>query len=108
MFYSGLFFLGVFPIPPMRFWDGGLTATLTAGVLDIIGGLGMFVLVGLSLVRGYFGAKADPATLRRYLNFMALASILGLVGDLIGGLYAISAQIGLYTTIIDWMTLRKK
>jgi len=37
------------------------------------------------------------------LRALAIFCILGIIGDLIGGLYAIGAQIGLYSCVIDWM-----
>jgi len=38
--------------------------------------------------------------LRRYLWLFVLASLIGIAGDLIGGLYAIAAQIGLYSSLV--------
>ena len=106
--YSGLFFLGVLPLPPIqRFWDGGPMALLIAGTLDLIGGLAVFVLVGALLTRGHLQPSSDITELRVYLKILTIFCILGVIGDLIGGLYGIGAQTGLYTTIIDWWTTRR-
>jgi hypothetical protein len=105
--YSGLFFLGVLPFMPIRrFWDGGSTALIIAGTLDLIGGLAVFVLVGVLLTGGYFRPSSDTANFYVYLKILTIFCVLGIIGDIIGGLYGIGAQIGLYTTLIDWKTTR--
>lgn len=95
MFYSGLFFLGVFPIPGPRFWDGGETALLMAGLFDVAGGTGALVVISLRRAR-------SP------LNIVAILCLTGIIGDLVGGLYAIGAQIGLYTSMVNWLLARRR
>jgi len=77
-------------------------ALLIAGTLDAIGGLAVFVLIGALLAQGRLRPSTDIAKLHPHLKILTIVSILGIIGDLIGGLYAIGAQTGLYTTIIDW------
>jgi hypothetical protein len=101
--YSGFFFLGILHFMPFRrFWDGGSSALLVAGSIDLIGGLAVFILVGYLLTRGLLQWSLNIKELRTYLKFLMIFCVLGIIGDLIGGLYGIGAQIGLYITIIDW------
>ena len=99
VFYSGLMFLEVAPLPPMRFWDGGPTVLVVAAILDLAGGLLGFA-TGIPALIQAWKQKPDMARLRRYLWLFALASLIGIAGDLIGGLYAIAAQIGLYSSLV--------
>jgi len=105
--YSGLFFLGILPLPPIRrFWDGGPVALLAAGTLDLIGGLAVFIVVVVLLTQGYFQLGSDITELRTYFKILSVFFVLGIIGDLVGGLYGIGAQTGLYTAIIDWWATR--
>ena len=99
VFYSGLMFLEIAPLPPMRFWDGGPTALMIAAILDLAGGLLGFATGIPALIQAW---KKEPnmVRLRRYLWLFVLASLIGIAGDLIGGLYAIAAQIGLYSSLV--------
>lgn len=101
--YSGLFFLGVLPLPSIhRFWDGGTIALNLAGIFDLIGGIAVFIIVGSLLSRGLFQPSSNTEELCTCLKFLTIFCTLGLIGDLIGGLYGIGAQTGLYTTLIVW------
>jgi len=107
MFYSGLFFWGLLPMPPIqRFWDGGSMAFLVSGFLDLIGGGAAIILVIVMRTRGFFQSPRSSSSFIKYLRLLVILCVLGIVGDLIGGLYAIGAQIGLYSCIIDWITVR--
>ena len=77
-----------------------------SGFLDLIGGGAAFILVIVMLTRGFFRSPRSSSTFIKYLRPLAILCVLGIVGDLIGGLYAIGAQIGLYSCIIDWITVR--
>lgn len=104
IFYSGLFFLGLLPMPEIhRFWDGSSTALVAAGLFDLIGGAVVLLLVSSMLARGYFRSTGDNMKFLTHLRALAIFCILGIMGDLIGGLYAVGAQIGLYSCVIDWM-----
>jgi len=105
--YSGLFFLGILPLPPIRrFWDGGPMALLVAGTLDLIGGLTVFLVVVVLLARGYFQLGSYITGSCIYFKILLVFFVLGIIGDLVGGLYGIGAQTGLYTAIIDWWATR--
>jgi hypothetical protein len=99
VFYSGLMFLEIVPLPPMRFWEGGPTALVIAAVLDLAGGLLGFA-AGIPALIQIWKKAPDPVRLRRMLWLFVLASLIGVAGDLIGGLYAIAAQIGLYASLV--------
>jgi len=104
IFYSGLFFLGLLPMPEIhRYWEGGSTALVVAGLLDLISGGAVLLLVFIMLARGYFRSAGNSMKFLTYLDALAIFCILGIIGDLIGGLYAIGAQIGLYSCVIDWI-----
>lgn len=97
--YSGLFFIGVFPIPAIRFMDLGPTGLLAAGLLDILGGLMLFTTTFIMIGSGLLSVKTDFKKFRRYFLLCILGASLGVAGDLVGGLYAIGAQTGLYTSV---------
>jgi len=97
--YSGLFFIGVFPVPAARFIDLGPGGLLAAGILDLIGGITLFAATFTMILLGFISSKTDFKKFRPYLQVVAVGAVLGVVGDLVGGLYAIGAQIGLYTSI---------
>ena len=99
VFYSGLMFLEIAPLPPMRFWDGGTTALMIAAILDLVGGLLGFP-AGIPALIQAWKKEPDLVRLRRYLWLFIVASLIGIAGDLIGGLYAIAAQIGLYSSLV--------
>jgi len=104
IFYSGLFFLGLLPMPEIhRYWEGGSTALVVAGLLDLISGGAVLLLVFIMLARGCFRSAGNSMKFLTYLDALAIFCILGIIGDLIGGLYAIGAQIGLYSCVIDWI-----
>lgn len=99
VFYSGLMFLEIVPLPPMRFWDGGPTALMIAAILDLAGGLLGFA-TGIPALVQVWKKEPNRARMRRYLWLFVMASLMGVAGDLIGGLYAIAAQIGLYSCLV--------
>jgi len=99
VFYSGLMFLEIAPLPPMRFWDGGPTALIIAAILDLAGGSLGFA-TGMPALIQVWKKEPNQARMRRYLWLFVMASLMGVVGDLIGGLYAIAAQIGLYSSLV--------
>lgn len=99
VFYSGLMFLEIAPLPPMRFWDGGPTALMVAAILDLAGGLLGFA-AGVPALIQVWKKEPERARMRRCLQVFVMASLLGVAGDLIGGLYAIAAQIGLYSSLV--------
>lgn len=99
VFYSGLMFLEIAALPPMRFWDGGPTSLMVAAILDLAGGLLGFATGVPALVQAW-KKEPDLVRLRRYLRLFVVASLIGIAGDLIGGLYAIAAQIGLYSSLV--------
>lgn len=99
VFYSGLMFLEIAPLPPMRFWDGGSTALMIAAILDLAGGLLAFAS-GVPALIQVWKKEPDRARMRRCLWLFVMASLMGVAGDLIGGLYAIAAQIGLYSSLV--------
>lgn len=107
MFYSGLFFWGLLPMPPIqRFWDGGPMVFTVSGFLDLIGGGVALILVIVMLTRGLFRSPLNSSFIK-FLRVLAIFCVLGIVGDLIGGLYAIGAQIGFYSCTIDWIIVRE-
>ena len=87
LFYSGLMFLNLVPATlSIRFWDGGQAAVNTAAVLDLACGsvllcLAANVLLGIDV--------------RHHARNALLVCIVALISDWIGGLYGISALIGL-------------
>jgi len=87
VFYSGLMFLRVVPgTLSIRFWDGGPSAMNTAAVLDIACGGVLFYLVANVLL---------GVDVRRHARNALFFCIAAMISDWIGGLYGISALIGL-------------
>lgn len=102
VFYSGLMFLRVVPgTLSIRFWDGGQAAMNTAAVLDIACGGVLFYLAANVLL----GVDVRPHA--RNALFVCIAAM---ISDWIGGLYGISALVGLVCRYFliresDWRTL---
>ena len=87
VFYSGLMLLEVVPAPlSIRFWDGGQAAMNTAAVLDIACGGVLFYLAANVLL---------GVDVRRHARNTLFVCIAAMISDWIGGLYGISALIGL-------------
>ncbi len=87
VFYTGLMFLAVVPANLwMRFWDGGPAALNAAAVLDIACGSVLAYLV-VNILLG--------VDVKRHARNAVIVCILAMVSDWIGGLYGISAFIGL-------------
>jgi len=90
MIYSGLMFLNVVVVDlSYRFWDGGIVASNIAGVLDIMCGSILFYLTINILM------KID---VKQNARIGVIVCIAGVISDWIGGLYGISALIGLIST----------
>jgi hypothetical protein len=101
IFISGVYFWGVCPFinalfPPIVFWNPPQVVLLTAAGGDMVTGLAIFAF-GLLTIREPFR--------RAYLKWIAALALLAVVFDLLGGLYALSAQLGLYVSLA---LLRKK
>jgi len=102
VFCSGLMFLRVVPgTLSIRFWDGGQAAMNTSAVLDIACGGVLFYLAANVLL----GVDVQRHT--RHALFVCLAAM---ISDWIGGLYGISALIGLVCSYFliresGWRTL---
>ncbi len=87
VFYSGLMFLGVAPADlSMRFWNGGPAALMAAAVLDIACGSVLAYLV-VNILLGI--------AVKRHARNALIVCALAVLSDWIGGLYGISASIGL-------------
>lgn len=91
-----------------QFFDLGPTATLVGGYLDIVGGLLEFVMLAYMTIAGHFSAKADIQKARNSFKIMAGICVIGVIADPLGGLLAIAAQIGLYTSLANVYLLREK
>ncbi|MCJ7668088.1 MAG: hypothetical protein MUP04_07400 [Anaerolineae bacterium] len=101
IFISGVYFWGVCPFinaffPSIQFWDPPQVVLLTAAGGDIVTGMAIFAF-GLLTIKEPFR--------RAYLKWIAALALLAVVFDLLGGLYALSAQLGLYLSLA---LLRKK
>jgi hypothetical protein len=101
IFISGVYFWGVCPFinaifPPIEFWSPPRVLLLAAAGGDIMTGLAILVLAFLTI--------REPLR-RAYLKSIAALALLAVVFDLLGGLYALSAQLGLYVSLA---LLRKK
>lgn len=95
IFISGIYFWGVCPFinalfPPIEFWNPPHALLLVATAGDIVTGLAIFTL-GFLTIR-------EPSR-RAYLKSIAALAALGVVFDLLGGFYALSAQLGLYLSL---------
>lgn len=91
-----------------KFFDLGSTAATIGGFLDIIGGGLEFAMIGYMFTQGVFSSNADRAKNRRLFMYMAGICVIGVIGDPLGGLLAIAAQIGLYTSIANIYLHREK
>ena len=97
--FSGPMILGW--IEGTKFFDLGPTATLLGGYLDIIGGLLEFIMLIHMTLTGVFSANADKTNAKRSFKIMTSICLIGMIADPLGGLLAIAAQIGLYTSIVN-------
>ena len=96
VFYSGLMFLSLVPATmSIRFWDGGQAATNTAAVLDIACGSLLCYLVAHVLL---------GIDVRRHARNALIVCVVAMISDWIGGLYGISALIGL---VCSYFVLRE-
>jgi len=99
---SGIYFWSICPFinalfPPIEFWNPPQALLLVAAphriprdAGDIVTGLAIFTL-GFLTIR-------EPSR-RAYLKSIAALAALAVVFDLLGGLYALSAQLGLYLSL---------
>ena len=91
VFYSGLMFLGLVPSTmSIRFWDGRQAALNTAAILDIASGSVLCYLTAQVLL---------GIDVQRQARNAVVVCILALVSDWIGGLYGISALLGLVCSL---------
>lgn len=89
-------------------WDFGPMASLFGAVLDVMGGFGMFLIL-INMTRNkYFTVNAESEMAKRALKFMVIVSVIGIIGDILGGLFAIAAQIALYTSLLNLRSIGKK
>jgi len=94
--------------PDNKSWDFGPTANLFGAILDVMGGFGMFLIL-INMTRNkYFTANAESQMAKRAFRFMAVVSVIGIVGDILGGLFAIAAQVALYTSLLNLRSIGKK
>lgn len=92
VFYSGLMFLELVPADlSIRFWDRGPMALNAAAVLDIACGSVMSYLV-VNILLG--------TDVKRRARNAAIVSVLSILSDWIGGLYGMSAIIGLIASYL--------
>jgi len=89
------------------FFDLGSTASLFGGYLDIVGGLLEFIMISYMIMTGIFSENIDINKARKSYKIMACICVIGLIADPLGGLLAIAAQIGLYTSLANIYFLRK-
>jgi hypothetical protein len=90
-FYSGLMFLGLVPSAmSIRFWDGEQAALNTAAILDIACGSVLCYLTAQVLL---------AIGVQRHARNAVMVCILAMVSDWIGGLYGISALLGLVCSL---------
>ena len=95
IFTSGVYFWGVCPFinalfPPIEFWNPPPALLLVAAGGDIVAGLAILALAFLTI--------REPFR-RSYLKSIAALALLAVAFDLLGGLYALSAQLGLYVSL---------
>ena len=91
-----------------KFWDLGPIANFFGGGLDIIGGFAQFIILVNMTRNHYFSANANRERARQAFRVMAIVGIIGMIGDLLGGLLGIAAQIGIYVSLINLYSLRQK
>lgn len=88
-------------------WDFGPMANFIGAGLDIMAGFGQFLIL-INMTRNrYFTVNAESDGASRAFRFMAFVCIIGIVGDIIGGLFAIAAQIGLYASLLNLRSMKK-
>jgi hypothetical protein len=93
--------------PQEKSWDFGPAANLIGAVLDVVGGFGM-VLILINMARNkYFTTNAESQMAGRAFKFMVIVSVIGIIGDVVGGLFAIAAQIALYTSLLNMRSMKK-
>jgi len=98
MFASGLYLIGIIAgltLPEFlprfqRFWEPTATTVRIGAVGDLIAG-------GITIVMGARGARNRMT--KRQLYVVMGCAFLGLISDMLGGLYAISAQATWYLTL---------
>ena len=92
VFYSGLMFLDLVPSTmSIRFWDGGQAALNAAAILDIACGSVLCYLTSQVLL---------GIDVQRHARHAVPVCILAMVSDWIGGLYGISALLGLVCSFL--------
>jgi len=96
IFISGVYFWGVCPFLnalflSIEFWNPPPALLLVAAGGDIVTGLAIFAF-GLLTIK-------EPLQ-RAYLKSIVALALLAVIFDLLGGLYALSAQLGLYVSLV--------
>ncbi|MFC1754609.1 hypothetical protein ACFL96_14630 [Thermoproteota archaeon] len=104
--FSGPLILG-WVSEPTPFFDLGPTAAIFGGYLDIIGGLLEFIMIVYMISIGIFSGNANTDKSIKSFKIMAGICVIGLIADPLGGLFAIAAQIGLYTSLVNIYLLQK-
>ncbi|MHA2104539.1 MAG: hypothetical protein ACW981_14015 [Candidatus Hodarchaeales archaeon] len=83
------------------FWDLGAPWKELGGYLDIIGGLLQLIWLGYMFRGSYFAEDTDKIKVQNAYKIMGLICVIGLIADPLGGLLALSAQLGFYTSLIN-------
>jgi hypothetical protein len=102
MVYSGLYLAGV--VPPrffpqvQRFWEPTRTALLAGTIGDLVAGAVVITL-------GALGIQKRLA--KRALYAVMGCALVGLVSDMMGGLYAIAAQATWYLSLFTVLFRRQ-
>ena len=94
MLASGLYLLGIIPpqyFPPLqRFWEPAANVVLAGAIADLMAGA---LVVGIGIV----GMRKRLE--KRLLYLIMAGAFVGLVGDMLGGLYAVGAQATWYLSL---------
>jgi hypothetical protein len=83
------------------FWDLGAPWKEIGGYLDILGGFLQFIWLSYMFKERYFTKDAEREKIQKSYITMALICVIGLIADPLGGLLALSAQLGFYTSLIN-------
>ena len=105
--FSGPLILGWIHSPIGPFWSFGEPWTSIGGYLDLFGGLFQIIMIYFMRKAGIFTEHANMDLIRKYYAYMAGICIIGLIADPLGGLLAIAAQLGFYTSIYNVYKSRK-
>ena len=98
--FSGPLILGWINIVE-PFWTFGNPWKEIGGYLDMFGGTLQLVWLGYMFNKRMFTKGAEKSQVQKMYKIMALICVIGLIADPLGGLLALSAQLGLYTSLIN-------